>query len=85
MLHKQRKVNLAETRETRLKCLRGDRGYGTNGTAIMSLLILVICHLATAAIGTLEIHREIRCDLIKPVAAQTPGYSQVLFRQVSEM
>lgn len=81
MLHNQCKANLAETRESILKCLRGDREYGINGTAAMSLLILVICHLAAAVIGALEIHRQSEYDLITLVVAHASRDSEVLFRK----
>ena len=81
MLHNQCKANLAETRESILKCLRGDREYGINGTATMSLLILVICHLAAALIGALEIHRQSKYDLITLVVVHASRHSEVLFRK----
>lgn len=81
MLYNQCKANLAESRESILKCLRGDREYGINGTAAMSLLILVICHLAVAVIGTLETHRQSEYDLITLVVAYASRDSEVLFRK----
>lgn len=43
----------------------------------MSLLILVICHPATAVIGALEIHRQTECDLITLAMAHASGDSGV--------
>lgn len=45
----------------------------------MSLLILVICHLAVAVIGALETHRQ--SDLITLVVAYASRDSEVLFRK----
>lgn len=47
----------------------------------MSLLILVICHLAVAVIGTLETHRQPEYDLITLVVAYASRDSEVLFRK----
>lgn len=47
----------------------------------MSLLILVICHLAAAVIGALEIHRQSEYDLITLVVAHASRDSEVLFRK----
>lgn len=47
----------------------------------MSLLILVICHLAVAVIGALETHRQSEYDLITLVVAYASRDSEVLFRK----
>lgn len=47
----------------------------------MSLLILVICHLAAAVMGALEIHRQSKHDLITLVVAYASKDSEILFRE----
>lgn len=47
----------------------------------MSLLILVICHLAAAVVGALEIHRQSKYDLITLAVDHASRDPEVLFRK----